>query len=65
VNFVKTSTGQFPGASIGAVTAMINAVNGQCGVKASGGVKTYEDACTFLDLGCERLGSSSFLELLQ
>lgn len=64
VDFVKTSTGAFGGASIEAVTAMIDAVNGHCGVKASGGIKSYGAARTFLDLGCTRLGSSSYLELL-
>lgn len=64
VDFVKTSTGAFDGATVYAVTAMLDAVNGQCGVKASGGIKTYADVCTFLDLGCSRLGSSHFLELL-
>ena len=65
VDYVKTSTGTFGGASIGAVTTMIDAVNGQCGVKASGGINSYGAARTFLDLGCTRLGSSRFLELLR
>ena len=65
VDFVKTSTGAFGGATIGAVTAMLEAVDGRAGVKASGGIKSYGAARTFLDLGCTRLGSSSYLELLR
>ena len=65
VDFVKTSTGAFGGATVGAVTAMLDAVDGRAGVKASGGIKSYGTARTFLDLGCTRLGSSSYLELLR
>ncbi len=64
VDFVKTSTGFAGDATPEAVAAMVKAVNGKCGVKASGGIKTYEDACRYLDLGATRLGSSKFLELL-
>jgi deoxyribose-phosphate aldolase len=64
VDFVKTSTGFAGDATPEAVETMVKTVNGQCGVKASGGIKTYEDAARYLDLGCTRLGSSRFLELL-
>ena len=64
VDFIKTSTGLIGGADRVGVTMIMDAVKGQCGVKASGGIKTYEDAAKFLDLGCTRLGSSRFLELL-
>jgi deoxyribose-phosphate aldolase len=33
-------------------------------VKASGGIKTYSTAAYFLDLGCTRIGASTYLELL-
>lgn len=65
VDWVKTSTGfSHGGATVEAVTAMLDTVNGRCEVKASGGIKCYEDVTKFLDLGCTRLGSSRFLELL-
>ncbi|MHC4188390.1 MAG: deoxyribose-phosphate aldolase [Planctomycetota bacterium] len=64
VDFVKTSTGCGTcGATPEAVTAMFDAVAGRCGVKASGGIKTYADAELYLDLGCTRLGSSKVEEL--
>lgn len=65
VDFVKTSTGFGPGgATPSAVRLMLEAVNGRCGVKASGGIKTYADAEVYLDLGCTRLGSSRIEELM-
>ena len=65
VDYVKTSTGFGPGgATPQAVTAMIEAVAGKAQVKASGGIKTYADAARYLDLGCTRLGSSCYWELL-
>jgi deoxyribose-phosphate aldolase len=65
IDFVKTSTGfAEKGATSGAVELMVKAVKGRCGIKASGGIKTYQDVQTFLDLGCTRIGASSFSELL-
>jgi deoxyribose-phosphate aldolase len=65
VDFVKTSTGFGPGnATPEAVRLMVETVKGTAQVKASGGIKSYADACRFLDLGCTRLGSSRYLDLL-
>ena len=65
VDFVKTSTGFGPGgATPEAVKTMLEAVDGEAQVKASGGIKTYADAARYLDLGCTRLGASVFEELL-
>jgi len=65
VDFVKTSTGfGLSGASVEAVKTMLEAVDGEAQVKASGGIKTYADAARYLDLGCTRLGSSIYLGLL-
>ncbi len=65
VDFVKTSTGFGPsGATPEAVKTMLEAVDGEAQVKASGGIKTYADATRYLDLGCTRLGASIYRELL-
>ena len=65
VDFVKTSTGFGSGnATPEAVRIMVDAVEGRCEVKASGGIKTYADAELYLDLGCTRLGSSRIEELM-
>ena len=60
VDFIKTSTGFGEhGATVHDVNIMLDAVAGTpTEVKASGGIKTYEDAIRFLDLGCTRLGAS-------
>lgn len=64
-DWVKTSTGYGPGgATPEAVKLMLEAVDGKCQVKASGGIKTYADARLYLDLGCTRLGSSRIAELM-
>jgi deoxyribose-phosphate aldolase len=63
-DFVKTSTGfGSGGATPEAVRLMVEVVGTKCEVKASGGIRTYEDAETYLDLGCTRLGSSKVVEL--
>lgn len=58
-DYVKTSTGFGDGpATPEAVATMVRAVGRVMGVKASGGVRSYEVACGFLDQGCRRLGSA-------
>ena len=65
VDFVKTSTGfAHGGATPWAVELMLDAVQGAAQVKASGGIKTHADAALYLGLGCTRLGSSRYMELL-
>ncbi len=59
-DFVKTSTGFHPagGASVHAVSLMADAVGGRLGVKASGGIRSADDALRMLDAGATRLGLS-------
>jgi len=59
-DFVKTSTGFHPagGASVRAVALMAETVGGRLGVKASGGIRTADDAVAMLDAGATRLGLS-------
>ena len=65
MDFVKTSTGFGPGgATPEAVKIMLEAVDGEAQVKASGGIKTYADAACLLDLGCTRIGASTYRGLL-
>jgi len=65
VDFVKTSTGFGPGgATPEAVQTMLEAIDGEAQVKASGGIKSYADAAHYLDMGCTRIGSSTYLGLL-
>ena len=59
-DFVKTSTGYHPagGASAHAVALMARSVGGRLGVKASGGIRTFEAASEMVDAGATRLGLS-------
>ena len=59
-DFVKTSTGFGDGpATPEAVDVMIRTVGKTMGVKASGGVRTWETAVGYLQQGCKRLGVAS------
>ncbi len=59
-HFVKTSTGfSTGGATAEDVALMRETVGPEIGVKASGGVKTYEDAVMMIKAGANRLGTSS------
>ncbi len=59
-DFVKTSTGFGPGKATPEVIAlMVKTVGGKMGVKASGGIRTPEDAAAFLKQGATRLGIGS------
>jgi len=58
-NFVKTSTGFGDGpATPEAIDVMMKTVGDVMGVKASGGVRTYETAVGYLEQGCKRLGAA-------
>ena len=65
-DFVKTSTGFHPagGASADAVATMRQTVGHRCGVKASGGIRTAEDARAVLLAGADRLGLSATADVL-
>jgi deoxyribose-phosphate aldolase len=58
--FVKTSTGFHPsgGASVRAVELMARTVGDRLGIKASGGIRTADDAIAMLNAGATRLGLS-------
>lgn len=64
-HFVKTSTGFGPGGATAEDIALMRAVVGpDMGVKASGGVRTYEDAVAMLRAGANRLGCSSSVSIV-
>lgn len=59
-NFVKTSTGFAKGgATAGDIALMRRVVGPSLGVKASGGVRTHEDAKTLIESGADRIGASA------
>ncbi len=58
--FVKTSTGfSKGGATVADVKLMRETVGPNMGVKAAGGVRTYEDAVNMIKAGANRLGTSN------
>ena len=60
VDFVKTSTGFAPtGAKIEHVQLMRSVLPAEVGIKASGGIKTREQAMGMVEAGADRLGTSS------
>lgn len=65
-DFVKTSTGFGDGpATPEAVAAMQKTVGDSMGVKPSGGIRNYQTACQYLDLGVQRLGVASTEAILK
>lgn len=63
--FVKTSTGYSTGgATVHDVALMREAVGPDMGVKASGGVRTYDDAIAMIRAGADRLGASAGVQII-
>ena len=66
VKFVKTSTGFGPsGATVQDVKLMRKTVGPDMGVKASGGIRTTEDALAMIEAGANRLGTSSGIKIVK
>src|SRR6185503_17647295 len=65
--FVKTSTGFHPagGATAADVRLMRAAVGPAIGVKASGGIRSLDDARAMLGAGANRLGTSASAAILE
>lgn len=65
-DFVKTSTGfSTGGATVEDVALMRKTVGTEMGVKASGGVRTLEDALTMIEAGASRLGASAGVQIIE
>ncbi|HAL55329.1 MAG TPA: deoxyribose-phosphate aldolase [Bacteroidetes bacterium] len=64
-NFVKTSTGFAKGgATVGDVALMRKVVGTSLGVKASGGVRTQEEARALVASGADRIGASASIKIV-
>ena len=65
-DFVKTSTGfASGGATVHDVALMRRVVGPELGVKAAGGVRTYEDAEQMIQAGATRIGASAGVKIIQ
>ena len=65
-DFVKTSTGfNAPGATANDVKLMRDTVGPNFGLKASGGIRTYQDAVNLIEAGANRIGTSSGIAIIE
>jgi deoxyribose-phosphate aldolase len=65
-DFVKTSTGfSGGGATVEDITLMRRVVGPEMGVKASGGIRTTEDAEKMVKAGATRIGASASVKIVQ
>lgn len=64
-DFVKTSTGFAPeGAKVEHIKLMRSVLSSEVGIKASGGIKTYEQALALIEAGADRIGTSLGVKLV-
>jgi deoxyribose-phosphate aldolase len=63
--FLKTSTGWQGGATVADVRLLSQIARGNIGIKASGGIRTIEQALDLVVAGATRLGTSRGPELLR
>ncbi len=64
-NMVKTSTGFAGGATVEHVALLRRSVSDSLGVKASGGIRTYDQALAMIEAGATRIGTSAGAAILQ
>ena len=65
VDFVKTSTGfASSGATVENIAIMKKSLPNHVGIKASGGIRTYEQAVAMIQAGASRIGASSGISIL-
>ncbi|MBI1939024.1 MAG: deoxyribose-phosphate aldolase [Ignavibacteriales bacterium] len=65
-DFVKTSTGfSKGGATAGDIALMKYVVGSTVGVKASGGIRTAEDAKLMIESGADRIGASASVKIVK
>lgn len=64
VSFLKTSTGWNGGATIAQVELLKSMSKGKVGVKASGGIRTLEQAIAMIEAGATRIGTSRGVEIM-
>jgi deoxyribose-phosphate aldolase len=63
--FVKTSTGFGPdGATVEDIKLIKSVVKGNCEIKASGGIKTLDQAVRLVEAGAARIGTSASVKII-
>jgi deoxyribose-phosphate aldolase len=65
IDFIKTSTGFAPqGATFADIELFKDHIGPQVRMKAAGGINTIDDIVKFVELGCQRIGTSKAVELI-
>lgn len=65
VHFLKTSTGWNGGATVEDIRLLKDISRGRVGIKASGGIRTPEQALALVEAGATRLGTSRGADILK
>ncbi|HAZ49149.1 MAG TPA: deoxyribose-phosphate aldolase [Cyanobacteria bacterium UBA11369] len=65
VAFLKTSTGYSTGATVADVKLLREVTRGNVGIKASGGIRSYDQALDLIVAGATRLGTSTGPDLIR
>jgi deoxyribose-phosphate aldolase len=65
VTYLETSTGWFGGATVADVSYLNQLAKGRVGIKASGGIRTLEQALALIEAGATRLGTSHGVNLVK
>ncbi len=64
-DYIKTSTGfSTAGATFHDIELFAKYCEGKCKIKAAGGIRSREDMVKFIELGADRLGTSSAIKIL-
>lgn len=64
--FIKTSTGfSTSGATFEDIKLFHDCIGGKVKIKAAGGIKSIDDMLKFIDLGADRLGTSSAIKIIK
>jgi len=64
-SYLKTSTGWSGGATVEDVALLKKIAKGRVGIKASGGIRTLEQAIALIEVGATRLGTSRGVDLVR
>jgi deoxyribose-phosphate aldolase len=65
VSYLKTSTGWNGGATVADVQLLASITRNRVGIKASGGIRSYDRAVAMVEAGATRLGTSYGVALLR
>lgn len=65
-DYIKTSTGfGTSGANFKDIKLFTEYIDDRIKIKAAGGIRTKEDMVKYIELGCDRLGTSSAIKILE